>query len=143
MKRLTFSLLAATLLAAPVASSATVAGAAVAFAQTVDEAEPAICPVWYGAHIACVPARAGEPERAAPPAFSTRVSDGRAEAAAPLAEDKPAFLPIEATPATTSSEGPYYGPGWNGPVNHTSLPVCPAWYGAHTECVPVSTPTAR
>jgi hypothetical protein len=87
MKRLTLSLLAATFLAAPVASGATVAGAPVAFAQTADE-----------------------PERAAVP-------DGR---------------PLE------SGGNPYYGPGWSGPVNQAPLPVCPAWYGAHTDCLPSS-----
>ena len=38
-------------------------------------------------------------------------------------------------PAAAASEDPYYGPGWAGPVNNGPGPACPAWYGAHTECV--------
>ena len=121
MKRLTLSLLAAALLAAPIASSATLAGPAVAFAQTADE-----------------------PERAAPPDGSPLQSGYGPALAAPPAdvpEDGPALAPVVETRPTTSGN-PYYGPAWNGPVNHAPLPVCPAWYSPHTACAPASTPTS-
>ena len=115
MKRFSLSVLAAALLLCPVASSATVVGAAAVFAQTTDE-----------------------PERAAPPDGNTALESGAEPAlAAPpadLPEDGPALAPILETEPTSAN--PYYGPGWSGPVNHAPVPACPAWYSPHTVCTP-------
>lgn len=110
MKRFSVSVLAAALLLSPVASSATIVGAAAVFAQTTDQ-----------------------PERAAPPDGNT-LESGDEPALADLPEDSPALAPVLETEPTSAN--PYYGPGWSGPVNHAPVPACPAWYSPHTVCTP-------
>ena len=52
-------------------------------------------------------------------------------ATAAAADTSPPTLDAQAA----TIDNPYYGPGWDGPVNRAPLPACPAWYGAHTACI--------
>ena len=48
---------------------------------------------------------------------------------------------LSGAPFAQADGNPYYGPGWAGPVNHASMPPCPAWYSPHTVCASEAAPS--